>query len=156
MAGLFHKATLCTQLSSPANTMTTPINWTPTDAQLRQFGFFAIAGFGMIGTVLYFRFSLAVAYGIWSLAILCPILSLIWPRANQPIYWIMSAIGLFVGTIISTLLLGTLFLLVFTSLALVFRLMKRDTLQLTIDRDCTSYWLDRPQPRQVADYFRQF
>ncbi len=134
----------------------TTIDWNPNDTKLRQFGYVATAGFGLIGTVMFFRHSHGLAYAIWSLAVLCPILSLIWPRANKPIYLGMSAIGLVIGTIISTILLGTIFLLVFTPIALVFKARKRDVLQRSIDRDCESYWLDRPEPRLPADYYRQF
>ena len=136
--------------------MTTDIDWTPDDTKLRQFGYVATVGFGLIGTVLFFRHSPSFGYAIWSLAILCPIFSLIWPRANKPVYLAMCVIGLVVGTIISTILLGSLFLLVFVPIALVFKAKKRDVLQRTIDRDCKSYWIDRPEPRPAADYYRQF
>ena len=141
--------------TQPANTMTA-IDWKPDNAKLRQFGYIAIAGFGFIGYLLHANSLTTASYVVWALAILCPILSTVWPTGNRPIYLIMSAIGLVVGTIVGTILLGAFFLLVITPIALLFKLKKRDALRLAFDRHSETYWIDRPAPRPPADYYRQF
>ena len=82
------------------------------------------------------------------------VLGLIQPMAIRWIYtgWMIAAFP--IGWTVSRVMLAVLFYLVFTPLALVFRLMRRDALQLK-RRQTGSYWTPRPAPGNVKEYFRQ-
>jgi len=79
---------------------------------------------------------------------------LLYPPAIRFVYtgWMIAAFP--IGWTVSRLMLAVLFYLVFTPLALVFRLMRRDALQLK-RRQAGSYWTSRPAPGNVKEYFRQ-
>ena len=49
-----------------------------------------------------------------------------------------------------------IFLLIFTPMALIFRLIGRDALQRKIDHQASTYWQPKPQPRNSRSYYRQF
>ena len=60
-----------------------------------------------------------------------------------------------IGWTVSQFMLLVLFYVVFTPVALVFRLMRRDALGLR-RRDAASYWAVKPGAARAEDYFRQF
>lgn len=138
------------------------IDWNPDRQKLREFGWISLAGFGLIGLLLGWRFGW-IENGqwlfpsiIWSIGLLSAILALIAPLLLKPIYWIMTAISAVVGPIVATLILGLLFLLVFLPIGMFFRLRGRNWLQLKPDRQASSYWLPADPSPHPKQYFRQF
>ena len=83
------------------------------------------------------------------------IAGLVKPGAVRPIYsgWMLAAFP--IGWTVSQLMLLVLFYLVFTPVAIVFRLMRRDVLRLR-RRDVPAYWVAKPGAARAEDYFRQF
>jgi hypothetical protein len=79
---------------------------------------------------------------------------LLYPPAIRLVYtgWMIAVFP--IGWTVSRLMLAVLFYLVFTPVALVFRLMGRDALRLK-RRPAGSYWTPRPAPGNVKEYFRQ-
>ena len=61
-----------------------------------------------------------------------------------------------IGFVVSHILLGVMFYLVFTPLALVFRWRGRDELQLRRRREKSSFWVTRPEPPPAGRYLKQF
>ncbi len=59
-----------------------------------------------------------------------------------------------VGRLLTALLLGAIYLLVLTPLALLARLLGRDPLQRRLDRGASSYWRPRSRVSDVDDAFR--
>ncbi|HKW01025.1 MAG TPA: SxtJ family membrane protein [Vicinamibacterales bacterium] len=82
-------------------------------------------------------------------------LGLLKPEAVRPIYsgWMLAAFP--IGWTVSQLMLVALFYIVFTPVAWVFRLIRRDALGLR-PREVTTYWTAKPRPDRAEDYFRQF
>ena len=76
------------------------------------------------------------------------------PAAIRWIYsgWMILAFP--IGWIVSRLMVMLLFYVLFTPIALVFRLMGRDALHLR-RAQAASYWTPKAQPADVKDYFRQ-
>jgi hypothetical protein len=60
-----------------------------------------------------------------------------------------------IGWTVSQLLLIIIFFVIFTAVAVVFRLIGRDALHRTFDRSAESYWIRRPMAPGVEQYFRQ-
>jgi hypothetical protein len=77
------------------------------------------------------------------------------PRVLRPVFVGASLLALPIGFIVGEVLLAAIYFLVFTPIAIVFRLIGRDALDRRIDRSAASYWRPKTQPRGAASYFRQ-
>lgn len=142
------------------------INWDPDVETLRNFGFVALVGFGLIAVLAWFEwlvFSVGlgaarpyVAAGAALLGTGAALLSLVAPRANRPLYMGLSAVAYPIGFVLSHLLLGALFFGLFAPIGVIFRLMGRDPLRRRFDPGAASYWTPARAPRDPERYFRQF
>ncbi len=142
------------------------INWRPDERTLRQFGLIALAGFSCLALIawqelLIFSFGLGAARtlvaGIFAgLAGVSALFSLVYPKANLPIYLGLTLISYPIGLVVSHLIMGFLFFGLITPLGVFFRMTGRDPLARRFEPDATTYWTD-PRPRRGKDsYFRQF
>jgi len=140
----------------------TQVDWKPDRKKLREFGWFSLAGFGLIGLLLGWRFGWIqkgewLYPGIfWGIGILTALLARIEPMLIKPVYWIMTAISAVVGPIIATVMLGLVFLFVFLPIGLYFSLRGRDELRLRSLAGQKSHWLPADVARDPKQYFRQF
>ena len=142
------------------------LNLNPDAATLRQFGFIALGGFGLLAGLAYtqsliFSFGLGdsripVAYGLAGLGVLSTLLSLVAPKANLPIFVGLSVLTFPIGFVMSYVIMGTLFFVMIAPIAIVFRLIGRDELKRGFDRSATSYWNDPRPNRGKASYFKQY
>jgi hypothetical protein len=136
------------------------MNWSdvtaaPSPRKLREFAglfllfFVAIAGWRAWHGVMDGRTDALAALGLAVGGV-----GLLYPPAIRLVYtgWMIAVFP--IGWTVSRLMLAVLFYLVFTPVALVFRLMGRDALRLK-RRQTGSYWMDRPAPGNVKEYFRQ-
>lgn len=90
------------------------------------------------------------------LAVGVGVLGLVWPEAMRWLYVGGMVLGFPIGWVMSKILLGLVFFGLFTPLAVVFRLVGRDSLARRKRSAVETYWLPRrsaPEPRQ---YFHQF
>lgn len=133
------------------------IKFHPSSQLLRQFaklwiGFFlclaAWQGWG------HDRSTLGIALAV--LALTVGPLGLWQPQWIRPIYvgWTVAAFP--IGWTVSHLMLGLMFYGLFTPVALVFRMLRRDALQRHKPTGVTTYWQPKPAPADVSSYFRQF
>lgn len=139
------------------------IDWNPARAQLRSFGFIAFFGFALMATLGLWRFTdwtmHPVIWSLFGLAILCPLLALLCPTANKPIYVGMLLLTAPIGFVVSAVVLRLIYYGLFTPLAVVFRWKGRDVLLRKRDPDATSYWLDhrdQNKARSAASYLRLY
>ena len=143
------------------------IDWNPDRGKLRGFGWICLVAFGVFGTWIYFRHSIAflsfsvrsatnVAYVLWTLAGLCAVLAGAAPLALKPLYVGLTAITLPIGFVVSYVMLGMLFYLVITPVGLVMRLFGRDPLCRTLEPAAKTYWVRRNPTSDVRRYYRQF
>ena len=142
------------------------INWRPDEKTLRQFGWIAFFGFGFLALIAWkelfiFAFGLGaaretVATVFAGLAALSLVFSVIFPKANLPIYLGLTMLSFPIGFVLSYLIMGFLFFGLITPLGLFFKLTGRDPMHRKFDREATTYWTD-PRPRRGKEsYFRQF
>jgi hypothetical protein len=146
--------------------MLTAWNLNPTDRELRQFGVVAFLAFGLLGAVVLRKGALlGVEFGTASAGIAAALLivgslslgfALARPKANRPLYVLLTVVSYPVGWIVSHLMLALLFFGFFTPIALLFRAVGRDTLERSRDRERESYWVDLPPVEDDRRYFRQF
>ena len=142
------------------------INWQPDERTLRQFGWIALGGFGLVALLawnewLVFSGGLGTARepvaGILAgLGLLSAAFSLVAPRANKPIFLGLTLLSYPIGFVLSYVIMGFLFYGLITPVGLVFRLIGKDPLNRRFDPQAATYWTD-PRPRRGKDsYFRQF
>jgi len=83
--------------------------------------------------------------------------ALIFPKALSPLNWVWTRFGLLLHKIVSPVILGVLFLAVFTPVGLLMRLFGGDPLRLRLDPKAQSYWIPRtppgPAPESLQDQF---
>ena len=85
---------------------------------------------------------------LWSLVIslVFLILGLINSRFLTPLNKLWFKFGIFLGKIISPVIMGIIFFLVVTPIGLLMRLLKKDVLNLTFN-DNKSYWIEKNGPK---------
>jgi len=140
----------------------TPIDWNPDETKLRQFGWIALPGFGLIGAVLGWRLGwfasgqwLAPA-ALWGVGLVAALLACVMPRWLKPLYLLLSAVSAVVGPVVATVAMGLIFLFVFVPLGLLFRMRGRDELRLRPGPDAGTFWERSPRAPEPRRYFRQF
>ena len=60
------------------------------------------------------------------------------------------------GMLVSEIAMLIIYFGIFLPIGLVFRLLKRDALQLKIDRSAASYWQEKSEPESVSRHYRQY
>ncbi len=138
--------------------MLTEIQWHPTGRQLRVFGVSGLLASIAAALILCFLWGVAILWAILVLAagaaiFLC---SLIAPRVARILYIGLALVGMPIGFVVSLILLAAFYFLLLTPLALVFRLIGRDSLHRRFDANVTSYWVPHRAGEDTERYFRQF
>ena len=82
---------------------------------------------------------------IWSIviAIIFLILGLINSKLLTPLNILWSKFGMFLGSIVSPIVMGIVFFLVITPTGFIMRMMNRDLLNNKYDNKKKSYWINR-------------
>ena len=85
---------------------------------------------------------------IWSLiiAIIFFILGLTNSKVLTPLNKLWSKFGLLLGRIVSPVIMGIIFFLVVTPIALIMRIIGKDLLNLKFNKD-KSYWIEKTGPK---------
>ena len=132
------------------------IDFRPSSRKLRQFaGLWLVCFLGLaLWRVLRGDQTAAAIFAAMALT-LGPV-GLVFPRVMGPIMVGWTVLAFPIGWIVSQVMLGLLFYGLFTPLALVFRLIGRDALELRRRPNATSYWTPKPTPADPARYLRQF
>ena len=142
------------------------IDFRPDEKTLRQFGWIALGGFGLLAALSWFEllvFSfglgearLPVTVAFAAIGCMAALFSLVAPKANRPIYVTLAVIALPIGFVLSYVIMGTIFYLLITPVGLVFLLTRRDSLRRSFPSRSESCWVDAPPAKQRERYFRQF
>jgi len=142
------------------------INLSPDEKTLRSFGFIALAGFGVLALLAYKEWAIfavglgelrvPVAIGLAALGVVSALVSLVYPRANRPLFVGLSILAFPIGFVLSYIIMGTLFFLVIAPIGLMMRLLGHDPMHRKTDDDADSYWSPARPARPAADYFKQF
>ena len=142
------------------------INLRPGERVLRQFGWIALGGFGLLALLawqewLIFAFGLGawrpiVAGVLGGIALLAAATSLVYPKANLPLYVGMTLLAYPIGFVLSYVIMGALFYGMLAPVGLFFRVTGRDPLRRRFEPESESYWTESRPPRPKEAYFRQF
>jgi hypothetical protein len=119
--------------------------------------------FGLVFTVL---FALIAAWPwlwgtgnprIWStiVAVFLAVLSFTVPSALAPFNRLWTRFGLVLHKIVNPLIMGIIFFLTVTPIAVIFRLQGKDPLRLKLDANANTYWIERAPPGPPPDTMSQ-
>jgi hypothetical protein len=78
------------------------------------------------------------------------------PIVIKPIFIALSVIALPIGWIVGELLLLSVYFGLVTPIGLIFRIIRRDPLERTINRSAQSYWRPKSGPQQPSSYLRRW
>jgi len=146
---------------SIAHAQEAQMNWSdvikpPPQKMLRQFAGLCIVVFvGLAGWRAYHGQAGTFTWALAAFGAVVGVIGLINPSAIKPIYtgWMIAAFP--IGWTVSRVVLGAVYYLVFTPVAFVFRLMRRDALHLNRPAQA-SYWSPKTGADKPETYFRQF
>ena len=129
------------------------INWTPSDRQLRQFGVICLVALPLVAWL--WGGGTQVIAGTAVAGLVLAIAGWFVPRTIKPIFLLLTIVATPIGMVIGEFAMMAIYFGVFLPIGLIFRLIGRDALQRTIDRDQKTYWQPKEQPKDAASYYRQ-
>jgi len=129
------------------------INWEPTDRQLRQFGVICLVALPLVG---WFWGANTLTLGlIAGIGLLLAIVSIVGPQAVKPLFLALTIVATPIGMVIGEVAMLSIYFGVFLPMGLLFRLLRRDALQMKMERNAKTYWQEKSKPSSMAAYYRQ-
>ena len=112
--------------------------------------------FGLLGALRWHAGSTGVAQALWGAGIVLGGVGLLVPPARRWLYigWMYAVYP--IAWTVSHLILGGIYFLVMTPIALVIRAFGSDPMNRAFDKSAGSYWVRRQPNSDVSRYFRQF
>jgi ABC-type uncharacterized transport system permease subunit len=133
------------------------INRNPGKGELNWFGLIFLSFLSLVGAVLWYKADAqTAAKALWITAGVVTVLYYAIPPMRRPLYlaWMYAAFP--IGWVMSHLVLGIVFYLVFTPIGLILRLAGKDPMSRKTRRDQDSYWVEHDPHNKPERYFRQF
>jgi predicted membrane metal-binding protein len=124
---------------------------------LRSFGLTFAVVFAIIGLWPLIRHGLDVRY--WALGVAAAFLALtfIAPQLLSPLNKVWFAFGLLLHKVVNPLVLGIMFIVLLTPLALIMRILGKRFMPTGFDTAASTYWITReppgPEPQSVRNQF---
>ena len=119
----------------------------------RRFGLFFSAIFVAAGLFYYFSAETRIAINLIGISGIFLFAALLVPALLRPLNFLWFKFGLLLGKIISPIVLGVIFFLIITPIALLMRLFGRDELQLK-NTNPQSHWNERKPVGPDAESFK--
>lgn len=136
------------------------VNQNPSAAELRKFGWAMLLGFGVIGAVLWYFGpqpnalgyvavrQQKIALGLWIVGVVLLIISYGPAAISRPIYVTWMTVGMYLGTVMTFVLLSVLFVVLLPWFSLI-RL--SDPLGMKLKPKGESYWRDHVDQQPELD-----
>jgi hypothetical protein len=121
------------------------IDFRPSPRKLRQFAAIWIVVFALLALRGSHALALIAAIGV---------IGLLLPIVMRPLFVAASVVAFPIGWVVSRVLLAIIFYVIFTPVAMLFRIVRRDPLRLR-KPDSQTYWLAK-ESAGTERYFRQF
>lgn len=122
----------------------------PPVSELRNFGLILAGGFivffGLLIPLLKGRGIHLMSWS-WLLAATLALFSLVAPQLLGPLHRGWMFLGHILGWVNTRIILGIVFLVIFTPVAFIFRLMGKDPMQRSLDAGLNSYRIGSRQPK---------
>ncbi|NQV73092.1 hypothetical protein HQ496_08215 [bacterium] len=119
--------------------------------ELRSFGFILFGALLILNTYFWWKGE----YQLW-ISIVGTSLALIaatFPLILGPFHWLWMKVGLFLGFIMTTVILTVTYVVMVTPIGVILRILKKDILHLKLDPKASSYWItpDKTDPQMGAE-----
>ena len=143
------------------------VDWKPDKKKLSGFAVVSVFAFSGLGLWCYLgkdilafeapdHIAETVGMVLGGLTVYSALCRVIDSRGMIPVYYVLTVISVPIGFVLSHIIMGFLFYIIFTPIALWFRLIGRDVLNRRFEPNATTYWNQRPAHVDVKRYFRQF
>ena len=119
----------------------------------RKFGFFFAAVFSLLAGYCLYVGAYSLSWAFAGVAVLLALIAMLHANLFLPLNKLWMRFGLLLGLIISPIVLGLLFFLIFTPVGLLMRMFGRDELRLRT-RDVGTYWKPRDKADLAPESFR--
>jgi hypothetical protein len=133
---------------------------------LRQFGFIALVGFGLLALAAHYEtllFSVGLGaaraplvVGFSAIAVVSATFSLVAPRLNRLVYVAISVLTYPIGLVLSYVILAFLFFAIIAPIGLLLRVLGKDPMQRRFDASARSYFVRARPPSSSESYFRRY
>ncbi len=114
----------------------------PDKKELRKFAITIWAVLSIIGGIILWQ-KKDIGFILWTIGILILLPGLFWPKILEPIYKVWMTFALLLGFVMNHLILAMMFYVVITPIGIVKRMIKKDPLQISLNRAIESYWIKR-------------
>ena len=121
----------------------------------RKFGFFFTFVFSIVAAYFFYLAKVSWAYVFTVTAFTFLLITLINSNALLPLNKLWMRFGLLLGMIVSPIVLGILFFVLITPVAILMRLSGRDELRLKFTKKA-SHWISRGGPIKPESFKHQF
>ena len=118
------------------------LNSKPDKKELRKFAITIFTVLGIIGGILFWQKE-DIGFILWAVGIFFLLLGLFWAKILGPIYKVWMTFALLLGFVMNHLILALMYYVVITPIGIVMRVLRKDTLQIRLDRKTKSYWIQR-------------
>lgn len=129
------------------------IQWKPADRQVRQFAAICMVGLPLVAW--WWNASPQWIAGLGLSGGLLLAVSWFAPSVVKPLFLICALLTTPIGLVLGEVMMFLMYLTVFCPMAILFRMIGRDVLLRSMDRECASYWQAKQQPKDVSSYYRQ-
>tara|TARA_A100001015_G_scaffold43099_1_gene47264 strand:- start:3556 stop:3957 length:402 start_codon:yes stop_codon:yes gene_type:complete len=121
----------------------------------QKFGYFFTFIFLIASIYFYFRENNMSFYVLGTCSIVFFLVTFFKAEILKPLNWLWMSFGLVIGMIVSPIVMGVIFFMIFTPIGILFRLFGRDELLLQF-KTKPSYWTKRNNDLQSNSFRRQF
>lgn len=122
----------------------------------RAFGFVFSAVFVILAVLLYRKGMVPYALGTFLVSLAFLIITLTVPRVLAPANRLWTYFGLLLHKVINPVVMGGIFFIVLTPVAVVMRIAGRDVVFRKPDQEAKSYWIEREPGPTPESMKRQF
>jgi hypothetical protein len=121
----------------------------------RKFGFFFAFVFGLAATYFYQNASMLLAYSMAFASVVFVVITIVKAEVLLPLNKLWMRLGLLLGMIVSPIVLGLIYFMIFTPIAVLMRMSGRDELRLKFSNKA-SHWISRSGTIQSDPFKHQF
>ena len=121
----------------------------------RKFGFFFTFVFVVVAAYFFYSTKVMWAYAFTLVSLIFLVITLVKSHALLPLNKLWMRFGLLLGMIVSPIVLGIIFFVLFTPIAILMRLSGRDEMRLKFSQKA-SHWITRSEPIKPESFKHQF
>ena len=119
----------------------------------KKFGLFFISVFFILSYLLFLEKFIFISTVLFLLSIIILIILISKPDLLSPCNRLWMYLGYCLGRVISPIIIGLIFFIIFTPISILFKLIRRDELNLLFKKKDT-YWVERNQKSIASASFK--